>query len=87
MHAVAELPPKVPVVITDALGAEGLYILKAAERAALHLEERAEWILAETETPDGEIDYFAVPLATVRKVRVRYKFMGELEPMPYNWDD
>jgi hypothetical protein len=90
MPAIANLPPKVPIVrvlpVADAFGDEGLFISEAAERAERHWEERAEWILTHSSESD-ELDYDIVPLDDAGAVRVRYKFAGTLEPMPYEWDD
>jgi len=90
MPAIAPLPPKPPIVhvrpIADALGDEGLFISKAAEKAAEHWEDRAQWILTHSRESD-ELDYESVPLDDAGTVRVRYKFAGKLEPMPYEWDD
>lgn len=38
----------------------------------------------ENEDPFG---YNSVPLEIVGTIKVRYKFIGELKPMPYDWDD
>jgi len=86
MPAIADLPPKPPVVYIRPFGDEGLFVSKAAERAARHWEERAEWILKHSSDSD-ELDYETVPLDDAGAVRVRYKFAGTLEPMPYEWDD
>lgn len=38
----------------------------------------------EEEDPFG---YNSVPLEIVGTIKVRYVFVGELKPMPYDWDD
>ena len=90
MPAIADFPPEPPVVhvrpIADAFGDEGIFVSEVAARAVRHWEERAEWILKHSSESD-ELDYETVPLDDADAVRVRYKFAGTLEPMPYEWDD
>jgi hypothetical protein len=45
--------------------------------------------LVSRDQPEDEdpFDYNIVPLNIVGTVKVRYKFIGELKPMPYDRDD
>lgn len=90
MPAIAALPPRPPVVhvfpVADSFGEEGTYLSNAVEQAARHWEERAEWILKHSDESD-ELDYEIVPLGDAGIVRVKYEFAGEIQPLPYEWDE
>lgn len=89
MTIIAELPPEPAVVFTlpsaDAQGDAGISVSELAEEVTRHWQERAEWILANSE--EDPYGYNSVPLKIVGTVKVRYKFIGEIDPMPYEWDD
>jgi len=92
MPAVADLPPKHCWIIVrplpDAQGSEGRCLSEAADRATLHWEDRAERLLSRlTGSVDDALDYNRVPLVPAGSVVVRYVFAGDIQPLPYEWDD
>jgi hypothetical protein len=88
---IADLPPEPPVVYTmpsaDAQGDAGISVSEVAEQATQHWQDRAEWILVNNEQEEDPYGYNSVPLEHAGTMKVKFKFIGELEPMPYDWDD
>lgn len=92
MPAVADLPPKCQVVVVrplpDAQGREGQSLSEAAELATRHWEDRAEQLVSHLSGLDADaLDYESLPLVPTGSVVVRYEFAGELQPLPYEWDE
>ncbi|MBX3439829.1 MAG: hypothetical protein KF861_20230 [Planctomycetaceae bacterium] len=90
MPAVADLPPKPAMNYlyseAEAFGNEGEFVSKRAKHAAEHWEDRTECLLSQSLESD-EFDYQIVPLVKVGAIRVRYHFIGQIQPLPYEWDD
>jgi hypothetical protein len=70
----------------DAFGDEGEFVSRAASQSARHWEDRMECLLTQSAVTDA-FDYESVPLDKVASIRVAYRFVGDLEPMPYDWDE
>ncbi len=93
MPAVADLPPTRPRIVVlrplpDAQGREARSLSEVAERVTSHWEDRAEELLSLLNgAGDEAFDYESVPLAPAGSVVVRYEIAGELQPLPYEWDE
>jgi len=61
--------------------------MNASDAARNRAEERTASHLIGIQGSDGELDYHPIPLEFVRTVNVRYEYVGELKPMPYDWDE
>lgn len=73
-------------LIPEPQGVEGRKVREAARAALRHWNERAEHLLSE-QTPTDEVSYDSIPLEAAFAVRVKYKYIGELKPLPYPLDE
>ncbi|MBI3409316.1 MAG: hypothetical protein HY040_13310 [Planctomycetes bacterium] len=64
-------------------GTEAKQLHLRAQAALKHYHQRSEYLLAQSASDE----YASVPFEPVRKVRVIYKHVGELKPLPYPLDE
>lgn len=91
MPALADLPPQ-PMVVNvhsapEAQGRDGQRLGEVAEQAFSHWENRMERLVLENGAEDGALSYEPVPLDAGFSIQVSYRYEGELQPLPYDWDE
>lgn len=64
-------------------GIEGNQLRAKVCAVLSHWNQRSEFLLASQTNPE---DYESVPFLPVQKVRVIYRYVGELKPAPYPLD-
>ena len=70
-----------------AQGTEGRTVQDQILEMLRHWRDRSEYHAA-TESSEGDaLDYTIVPLDAAGSVAVRYKYAGELQPLPYQPDE
>ena len=90
MSGVAELPPQAPVVIAssvEAMGDEGRFLTEFVTKQMLHQSNTFGFLNAAEEEADDDYEYQPVPLKIAGEVRVKYHFVGKLQPMKYDLDE
>lgn len=87
---IANLPPDPAVVYTlpsgEAQGESGAFVAESIQSSKEHWEDRAEWII-QNSSGDAPYEYDSLPLKSARTVKVKYKKIGKIKPMSYEWDD
>ena len=71
-------------MIVEAQGAEDKQLRENARIAVAHWRSRAEYLLGREAIAE---DVVSVPFAPVKKVRVTYRHVGRLKPLPYPLDE
>lgn len=97
MAVLAVLPPPAAIVwpfpdlgcTVDrfAQGTEGQMLTQNARQAMLHWSARSRSESIAEESVNDPFAYDSVPLETAFSIRVKYKFVGDLEPLPYPLDE
>lgn len=70
----------------ESQGPEGRRVHDAIDAVLRHRSERSEFRIAQ-QTLTEEYSYEPVPLEPAFFVRVAYKYIGELRPLPYSLDE
>jgi hypothetical protein len=65
-------------------GAEDKQLRDNAQVAVAHWKSRAEYLLRANVASD---DYLSVPFDVVKTIRVTYRDIGDLKPVPYPMDE
>ncbi len=75
--------PLDPSTMPEPQGIEGNQLRAKVCAVLSHWNQRSEFLLASQTNPE---DYESVPFLPIQKVRVTYKYVGELKPAPYPLD-
>ncbi len=70
-------------MMAEPQGAEDKQLRENARCAVVHWASRAEYLVGLKAATE---DYVSVPFEPVKKVRVSYRFVGSLKPVPYSLD-
>jgi hypothetical protein len=71
---------------SDPFGEAGKKLKRLIDGVVEHWCERAQTLVREL-PDDDELTYSHVPFEPVSSVRVRYRYVGELKPLPFVLDD